>query len=113
MQANTLVEKIRRSREQRVIAGNHTFIIRRPTDIEMLEFARDRRPIALLRFVVGWEKVTEGDIIPGGDPHPALFDLDACVEWLSDRMDLFGPVTDAIIASYESHRRKQDEAAKN
>lgn len=113
MQANSLVEKIRKSREQHVPVGKYTFIVRRPTDMEMLEFRLDRRPIALLRFVIGWEGVTEGDIIPGGDPHPAPFEADACAEWLSDRMDLFGPVSEAVIAAYEAHRRTQDEAAKN
>lgn len=110
---SALVDKIRRSREHRVPVGRHTFVIRRPTDLDMLEFAQDRRATKLLRFVVGWEDVTEGDIIRGGDPHPAPFDAEACAEWFSDRMDLFGPVTEAIIAAYEEHRKRQDAAVKN
>lgn len=113
MPMSALIDKIRRAREQRVSAGTHTFIVRRPTDLEMLRFQQDRRPEALLRFVVGWDDVTEGDILPGGDPHPLAFDADVCTEWLADRMDLFGPVTSAIVEAYEAHARAKDSAAKN
>ena len=109
----TLVEKIRRAREQRVPAGKHTFIVRRPTDLEMMDLSRDRRPANLLRFVVGWDGVTEADLVNGGDPHPLPFDGDACTEWLSDRMDLFAPVTNAILEAHRAHRDALEQAEKN
>ena len=72
----SLADKIRMARQARVTAGDHTFVIRRPTDLEMIEFREDPRAVTLLRFVVGWEGVREMDIITGGDPHPAAFDAD-------------------------------------
>ena len=87
---SALIDKMRRAREQRVTAGNHTFVIRRPTDLEMLRFQQDRSPEKLMSFVVGWDGVTEGDILSGGDPHPLPFDHSVLVEWLADRLDLFG-----------------------
>ena len=57
---SALIDKMRRAREQRVTAGNHTFVIRRPTDLEMLRFQQDRSPEKLMSFVVGWDGVTEG-----------------------------------------------------
>jgi len=110
---SALVEKIRRAREQRVTVGRHVFVIRRPTDVEMLRLGQSRAPEAVLAHVVGWEGVTEGDIINGGDPHPLPFDADVCTEWLQDRMDLFGPVTEAIFKAFADHRAAQDAAAGN
>lgn len=110
---SSLVEKIRRAREARVEAGGHVFVVRRPTDLEMLAFYQAKDPAHLLRFVVGWESVREMDLIPGGDPHPAPFDADACAEWMADRMDLFGPVTDAILRAYEAHSKALEDAEKN
>ena len=110
---SALIDKMRRAREQRVTAGNHTFVIRRPTELEMLRFQQDRSPEKLMSFVVGWDGVTEGDILSGGDPHQLPFDQSVLVEWLADRLDLFGPVTSAIISAYELHARTKDEAVKN
>ena len=110
---SALLDKMRRAREQRVEAGGFFFTVRRPTDIEFLAFAKVREPVALLRFVVGWDRVNEIDLVPGGAPTPAAFDSDACVEWLSDRPDLFGPVVDAVIAAYENHQAKRADAEKN
>lgn len=110
---SALVEKIRRAREQRVTVGKHTFVIRRPTDLEMLRIGQSRQPEDVLAHVVGWDGVTEGDIINGGDPHPMPFDAEACAEWLQDRMDLFGPVSEAIFKAFADHRQALDDAAKN
>lgn len=110
---SVLSEKIRKARERRVEVGGHIFVIRRPTDVEMMGFAKSRQPTDLLRFVVGWDRVRELDLLPGGDPHPAPFDSDACTEWLSDRADLLSPVVDAVMESYQSHKSALEDAAKN
>lgn len=109
----SLADKIRKSRESVVSAGGFEFTIRRPTDLDMLEFSKAREPVKLLKFVVGWGKVKELDLIPGGDGHPAPFDSDACVEWLSDRADLLGPVVSAITDAYQTNKARLEEAAKN
>lgn len=110
---SSLAEKMRIARQKTVPVGKYTFIVRRPTDLEMLAFQRDRRPESLLQYVVGWDAVTEADLLPGGDPHPVPFAPDVCVEWLADRMDLFGPVTSAVVSAYEDHVKAKDAATKN
>lgn len=110
---SALIDKIRRAREQRVPVGAHTFVVRRPTDLEMIRLQQSVSAEAMLQFVVGWEGVTEGDVVNGGGPHPLPFDADVCAEWLADRMDLFGPVVAAITTAYQAHQRAQDAAVKN
>lgn len=110
---SALAEKIRKARESNVEAGGFVFTIRRPTDMEMLAFSRSRRMEDLVRHVVGWDKVREMDLIPGGDPHPLPFDAEACSEWLLDRSDLLAPLVEKILAAYEAHKKKQDDAVKN
>lgn len=110
---STLVEKMRKAREKRLEAGGYVFIIRRPTELEMLLLGQNRTPTSPLRFVVGWEGVKELDLIPGGDPHPAEFDSEACIEWLSDRPDLYVPVSEAVIGAYTEHKAAMEAAEKN
>ena len=98
-----LAEKIRKSREERVEAGGHLFIVRRPTDLEMMTLRGNGSLDRMLPFVVGWENVREIDILPGGDPHPLAFDAEACAEWLSDRPDLLEVVVEKIMAAYRRH----------
>ena len=62
---SALSEKILRSRESVVPAGGFKFTIRRPTDLDMIEFSKARRSADLVRFVVGWKDVTNGDLYPG------------------------------------------------
>lgn len=101
-----LAEKIRKAREVKVDAGGYTFLVRRPTDIEMVALrprilANDVG--AMLDFVIGWEGVRELDLLPGGDPHPLPFDAEACAEWLADRPDLIDAVTKAVVEAYQAH----------
>lgn len=110
---SVLADKIRKSRESQVQAGGYTFTIRRPTDMDMVEFSRSPNPNDLVKFIVGWDGVKEIDLIPGGDGHPAKFDADACAEWLADRSDLFVPVVTAITDAYQAHKAKQGEIEKN
>lgn len=108
----SLVDKIRKARESRVEAGGFTFIIRRPTELEIHELVG--KPIrALLPFVVGWEGVRELDIIAGGNPHPLEFDAEACAAWLEDRIDLVAPLSKAIHDSYSTHAEKRETERKN
>ena len=110
---SALSEKIRKAREKNVEVGGYVFTIRRPTDIDMLDFSKTRKPEDLVRFVVGWENVKEIDLIPGGDGHPTKFDADACAEWLADRSDLFVPVINAVIDAYHTHKAEIEAAEKN
>lgn len=106
----SLVEKIRKARELKVEAGGFTFVILRPTALDMSEMSSASRGRAILPFVIGWEGVRELDLIPGGDPHPLAFDADVCGEWLADRIDLLGPLASKVFEAFVAHQaRLKDE----
>lgn len=108
-----LVDKIRKARELRVQAGGHTFIVRRPTGLDVVEMGQVSRGRAVLPYIVGWDGVREMDMIPGGDPHPVPFDADVCAEWLGDRLDILGPLATAAFEAYTDHAKKLDEQKKS
>lgn len=109
----TLSEKILRSREKIIEVGEFKFTIRRPTDIQMLEFHRGGRTQDLIKFVVGWEGVREMDLFPGGEGHPAPFDSEACTEWLTDKSEMFVKVVNAVLSTYKEHKEQIKAAQKN
>lgn len=110
---SALADKIRKARETRVPCGQHTFIVRRPTSLQITEWSRTRDVLALLEYVVGWDGVTEADLVVGGDPHPLPFDRDAFIEWVSDKPALFSTITSAIISAVEAHTATLQAAEKN
>ena len=109
-----LSERILKAREQRVEAGGVTFIVRRPAECELADFQRqaiDHREV-VRRYVVGWEGVTEGHLIHGGDPHPLPFDRDACAEWLADRADLLAAIVEKLLAAYTDYATRVEREKK-
>ena len=110
---SALSEKIRRSREIRVEAGGKVFIVLRPTTMDMIELQGKSAARAILPHIIGWEGVTGLDLYPGGDGAPVGFDADACAEWLSDRVDLLGPIAQAAVDAYDDHRQRIEDDAKN
>lgn len=111
---SALLQKLLKAREMRLVLGAHTFLVRRPTALEHEERLRKGNVArGILSFVVGWEGVTEGDLVPGGDPHPLPFDAEACAEWLSDRPDLFEPIARAIVDGFAARIAALDASLKN
>jgi len=110
---SALSEKIRKARELRVEAGGHVFVVLRPTTMDMIDLQGQTAARAILKHIIGWEKVTTLDLFPGGDGLPAPFDSDACAEWLSDRVDLLGPIAQAAVDAYDAHRQRIEDSAKN
>ncbi|HET8870270.1 MAG TPA: hypothetical protein VFM48_07480 [Aquabacterium sp.] len=110
---NSLIEKLKRSRQSVVEAGGFTFTIRRPTDLEVSEMHGRINARNLIQFVVGWSGVREADLINGGDPHPVEFDVQLAEEWLSDRGDLMSILSPKIIGAYMQTKDRQGESAKN
>lgn len=110
---SALIERLRRNREFKVEAGGHVFIVRRPTDHDWAEMIGDFNARNLIRYVVGWERVTELDLIAGGAGHPVPFDAATAEEWLADRPDLLLPVTTRIVESYREHAQRRDAERKN
>jgi hypothetical protein len=108
-----IIERLRKNREVKVSAGGHIFVVRRPTDLDMIELRGELSARALLRYLVGWEQVTELDIIAGGAAHPVAFDAGLASEWLPDRPDLISAVVQGVIGAYSEHSAQREAAAKN
>lgn len=110
---SALSEKIRRAREIRVPIGGKTFTLLRPTTLDMIDLQGKSAARAIIPHIIGWEGVTALDLYSGGDGAPVPFDADACLEWLSDRVDLLGPIAQAAVDAYDAHRIQLEDAAKN
>lgn len=110
-----LLEKMRRARESKVEAEGRTFIVRRPTDAEMVQFNRDGATLLDIakRCTVGWVGVKEIDLVPGGSPVPVEFDAAVFSEWVEDQPALWGVLADAVLSGYKAHTAKRGEIAKN
>lgn len=109
----SLVDKIRKAREAKVEAGGFTFVIRRPTALELAEMPEISRGRAILPFVIGWEGVREIDLIAGGDPHPLAFDAAACAEWLGDRLDILAPLATQVMEACMKYQKSIEEQKKS
>ena len=109
-----LSERLRRQREVKVTIGKWTFTALRPTDVEALELHQNNRTFDVLasRFVVGWQGVTEDDLIGGGVQEEVPFDLDAWQEWCANRTDFWEPIAKAILDAYTKHREVLDAVPK-
>jgi len=111
-----LVAKIRKQREFKVKVGRFTFTARRPTDAEFIAFAQrggvNYHDVAS-DFIVDWEGITEDDIVGGGGSDKVKFDMRLWREWVADRADFWEPIATPIIDSYNAHKTKLEDAAKN
>ena len=113
--AKDLLARIRKNREQKIAIGTFTFVLRRPTDAEMVELHRGNVGPAEVaqRFVIGWEGVTENDVVGGGGSDPLVFDAALWREWCGDRMDFWTPLAEAAFEAYRAHAETLEVAAKN
>lgn len=113
----SLVEKLRKARESTVPIGGHRFTIRRPTELEMIELQHAGRAKgrAVLPFVIGWDDSVSSLALglPGGDANPVAYDAAIAAEWLTDRLDLLQPLSDAVLEAYRAHEARQEDAKKN
>jgi len=109
----SLIDKLRKSRQSRLECGGFALILRRPTDLEWFEMRGKVDARKLLAFVDGWDGVTEGHMIVGGDPHPLPFDAQVCAAWLEDEPELMGRVVDAVMKSYQAHQERREQDSKN
>jgi hypothetical protein len=110
-----LVEKIRKQRELKVVAGKFTFTARRPTDVEAIALGRADSAFSKIaeQFVVGWDGVTEDDLIQSGASNPIPFDAVLWAEWCADRPDLWGTISTAVLDAYRLHAKRLEDGTKN
>ena len=110
---SSLSEKLRKARETKVEAAGFSFVVRRPTDLEMIDLRKQSTGRAALPYVIGWEGVSELSMLGTGSPHPLDFDAVACAEWLPDRLDILAAIVEALFNAYQAHATKTEEALKN
>lgn len=112
--SRSLIERLRRARQSSVTSGGRTFIIRRPTDLEMFELSgRVDQRLLLTRFVVDWGEMQELDLVPGGGPDLVSFSADLWAEWIADHPEHWDALTDGMVAAYELHKAAMEDASKN
>lgn len=108
-----LIEKIIKSRESSVKAGDFTFTVRRPTDLQASLYSGHIRQSEILRdYVAGWKGVKESDIIPGGTADEVPFTPGLFIEWIADRPELWSKIVTEITESYARHQEKLSAAEK-
>lgn len=111
--SQSLINQLRKARETKVQAGGYTFTVRRPTDTEFLEHRELRVFEIAQEYVIGWEGVTEADIVKGGGEDQVTFSRDLWREWCADRPDLWEPLFEAVLTAYEKHSEARKAAEKN
>ena len=86
----SLADTLRRQRESWIEAGGFRFQVRRPRDLDLMRWRQEGGNAGVaLHSVVGWEGVTQGDVLGGAqDDTPAEFSAELAQEWLGDRLDL-------------------------
>lgn len=109
-----LIEKIRAARQQTVTVDGVVFTVRRPTDLETLQWSAGglEQGEILRRFVIGWEGVKEADLINGGTPKPVEFDSELFMEWVADRPQTWAPLIEAITQAYREHQAQLEATLK-
>jgi hypothetical protein len=110
-----LIAKLKKAREVKVTIGKFTFTARRPTDVEAIALHRGDGAFSTIAqdFVIGWDGVTEDDIIGGGGSDPFPFAPELWREWCADRPDLWGPISNACLDAYREHAEKLTSIEKN
>ena len=95
--------------------NKHTFISRRPTDVEALQLHRSEAEFHEIArdFVTGWDNVTENDIVGGGGSDAVAFDKELWNEWCNDRPDFWRPIASAVLDAYTLHSKRLQDAEKN
>lgn len=100
--------RFQKSRETRLSAGGHVFIIRRPSPLDVMRLGQSINIETATRFVVGWEDVNESDLLPGGNPEPVDFDAAIFALWLAERTDLWEPLVKGIVDAYRQFEEAQE-----
>jgi hypothetical protein len=114
-----LRDRILASRQTWVEVGTHKFLVRRPSELQLLKMQRttsEEFTETLLReSVVGWDGVLEEDLVTSGASDPVPFDREVFMTWVEDRPDVWQPVIESILKGIESARAKADpeDGAKN
>ena len=107
------LERYLKSAQTTVSAGGFDFTIQRPTYAEMGGMSGERITLDWgSKFVVGWAKVKESDLLPGGDPEEVEFTTELFCQWIKDKPDLWVPIITEVLESYKRHQAEVDARGK-
>jgi len=109
----TPLEHFRASRETWATIEGFEFQLRRPTERQLARWVRDGDEALVAKAVVGWRKVKELDIWPGGTEQAAAFDAELLVEWAGDRPKIWEGLCTEILRLVSEHARRAEDQAKN
>ena len=113
--AKSLIEQIKAARQTRVPSHGKTFVVSRPTDLEMMDLrAKEiKQGEIITRFVTGWDGFTELDFVSSGGPDPVAFDAALFAEYIADHPEHWDAIVNAVIESYQAHQEATEESLKN
>lgn len=104
--------KFQKSRESRVEVAGHVFILRRPPALDVVKLSAAGGNFTIdqaVKYIVGWDLVTEIDLLPGGVPEPIEFDPALCAAWVADRPDFWMPIVQGVIDAYQRHEAELEQ----
>jgi hypothetical protein len=122
MNAASLIARMREQRERWVeVAPGKRVKIRRPAEAEYGRFARihEASVVQMLehvrQYVVGWEGITEADLIGTavGSEEPVAFTAELWAELISDRVAWVQPIMDKLVEIMNAHQFSVVETEKN
>lgn len=116
MDSSVILKKMDKAAQSAVKVGGYTFTIQRPTKYEMAKISSEKDASFFdlaHRFVVGWDGVTEADLMPSGGETAVPFDREIWRRWLEDREDFWQPISQAVMESFTRHAEQTKADKKN
>lgn len=111
-----MAARIRKNREIRETVDDRTYILRRPTHVEMAAIVREGKTTdadIAIEFCIGWEGVTEHDLVGGGGTDLVPFDELVWREYISDRPQLWPTLANRVIEAWTAHKDALAASTKN
>jgi len=112
-----LLEQLRAQRTGRVeVAPGKVLLVRRPLEAtEMPLFRGGVEAELVTRQVVGWEGITEADLLGAavGASSPVPWSAELCAEVLADRSGWLSAAAEWLVQAIRAHLDARGEAAKN
>lgn len=116
-ESSLLVKRLLEARQFWVDAGRFRFHVRRPTEMQLMRMRRGNQIEIGLEIVrdqvIGWEGVTEADLVPAGGGEAVAFDALLYRTWIEDRPDLWQAIADRMFEVIEQHAKDLEAEVKN
>jgi hypothetical protein len=116
MTPDVLIAKALEAREQWVdLGGGKRVKVRRPPAAELFVFGRGATPEQFMRCAVGWEGVTEADILGAavGSDSAVPWSLDLWLVLALDNPDWMTAVSASVVEAIRTYLDKREAIGKN